>query len=365
MARPDGWDRLRCAVGRPRLSSGTEMRPRSVQRQPGIVGAVMRLAGTVPPGGGAVVMGVGIVSIDLHLAGAEALSRVLLGIAAAAWVLLGLLLTARLVGDRPRFAAEARLPASLTGVAGTAVLGTRLALLGWSGAGLVLLAVAGLLWPALLGGVLRHWVTPTVGVSFMATVSTESLAVLLAVLSLATRTGWAVVLAVVLLAMGTGIYATVVARFDLHQLVRGRGDHWVAGGALAICALACGTVTLAARDLHLLGGGAALRGATAALWVAAVAWLPLLVATELVSRRVLYDTRRWATVFPVGMYAACSFVAGSAIGWRGLIDFARVWSWVALAVSAVVLLAMLWQPIPLLRTGSARSPRTAGEPADS
>ncbi len=89
------------------------------------------------------------------------------------------------------------------------------------------------------------------------------------------------------------------------------------------------------------------------------------VATELVSRRVLYDTHRWATVFPVGMYAACSFVVGSAIGWRGLIDFARVWSWVALAVSAVVLLAMLWQPIPLLGTGSARSPRTAGEPAES
>ena len=341
------------------------MRPQSEQRQAGIVGAAMRVAASIPPGGGAVVMGIGIVSIDLHLTGAEALSRVLLGIAAVAWLLLATLLTGRLVGDRSRFAREARLPASLTGVAGTAVLGTRLALLGWNWAGLVLLAAASLLWLALLGGVLRHWVTPTVGSSFMVTVSTESLAVLLAVLGFATRSGWAVVLAVAPLTVGAGLYVVVVARFDRHQLRRGRGDHWVAGGALAICALACGRVTLAAGELHLLGGGAALRGATAALWIAAIAWLPLLVATELASRRVLYDTRRWATVFPVGMYAACSFVTGSALGWTGLVDFARVWSWVALAVAAVVLAAMLWQPVPLLRTGANRSPSAAREPAGS
>lgn len=70
-------------------------------------------------------MGVGIVSIDLHLAGVASASRGPLAIAMVAWVPLGLLLTGRLVGDRMRFAGEAGPPASLTVGAATAVLGAR------------------------------------------------------------------------------------------------------------------------------------------------------------------------------------------------------------------------------------------------
>ena len=39
------------------------------------------------------------------------------------------------------------------------------------------------------------------------------------------------------------------ARFDLRELLTGQGDHWVAGGALAISALAAGKITEAAGAL--------------------------------------------------------------------------------------------------------------------
>ena len=53
-----------------------------------------------------------------------------------------------------------------------------------------------------------------------------------------------------------------------------------------------------------------------------------------------YDLRRWATVFPVGMYAVCSFLVAEADDIGPIGTFARVWVWVALAVWMAVFLAM-------------------------
>ena len=43
------------------------------------------------------------------------------------------------------------------------------------------------------------------------------------------------------------------------------------------------------------------------------------------------------------MYAACSFVVGSAAHAGAITSFARVWVWIAVAVWAVVLVAMLYR----------------------
>src|SRR5262245_37250256 len=98
-------------------------------------------------------MGTGVVSIGLSLDGRETLSRILLAFAAGVWVGLGLLLGARALVNRDRVHREARSPAALTGVASTAVLGTRLTMLGWSWAGSALLVIALGLWLVLLGPV--------------------------------------------------------------------------------------------------------------------------------------------------------------------------------------------------------------------
>lgn len=287
-------------------------------------------------------MGTGIVSIDLAVAGHEWLSRAVLVVAAVVWLGLGAVLAGRLVRDRARVRLEAGSVASLTGVAATGVLGERLFLLGWPHVGEALLALAFVLWLALVPQVLRRWTTPTVGVSFMLTVSTESLAVLAAALAARERVEWLAVAAFVALVLGVLAYGFVLARFDLRQLVVGAGDHWVSGGALAIATLACARVAEAADvpgAMHGLRGG--LGVAALAVWASAVVWLPALVAGEVVYRRVDDDIRRWATVFPVGMYGACSFVVGDVqrMGW--LVDAARAWAWVAFAVWLVAFAALL------------------------
>ena len=301
-----------------------------------------QILGAIPPASGAVVMGTAIVSIALSLDRHETLSRLLLVIAAAAWVALGLLLAGRALHDRPRVRQEARSPAALTGVAGTAVLGTRLTVLGWGWAGIALLVIAAALWLVLLTTVLTHWVTPTVGVSLVLTVSTESLAVLSAALATSEHAAWLLYAALAPFLLGLAFYAFVIVRFDFRQLGVGRGDHWITGGALAISTLAAGRITLAATVLHRLGGvSGTLKDVSLGLWALTIAWLPVLLAAELLRPRLRYDVRRWSTVFPLGMYAACSFVVGAVATASAITDFARVWVWVGAAVWLVVFLAML------------------------
>jgi tellurite resistance protein TehA-like permease len=313
-------------------------------------GVVKRILDAIPPASGAVVMGTGIVSIALSLDGHETISRVLLVLDAVIWVALTVLLPARAARDHERFRADVRTPAALTSVAGTAVLGTRLTVLGWDWAGVALLVTALLLWAALLAPVLAHWRTPTVGASLVLTVSTESLAVLAATLAIRDQAHWLLVAAIAPFGLGVAFYVFVISRFDLRQLAVGRGDHWITGGALAISTLAAGRITLAAKSLHqLVGATGTLKAVSLALWALTIAWLPALLAAEALHPRLSYDARRWSTVFPVGMYAACSFLVGAAVNAPAISDFARVWVWAGVAVWLVVFVAMLRRGLQLAR----------------
>jgi hypothetical protein len=309
-----------------------------------------QILGAMPPASGAVVMGTGIVSIGLSLDGHETISRALLTLDAVIWVALAVLLPARAVRDRTRFRADVRTPAALTSVAGTAVLGTRLTLLGSDRAAAALLVIALILWAALLVPVLASWQTPTVGVSLVLVVATESLAVLAAALAGLEHARWLLYAALAPFLLGLGFYAFVISRFELRQLLIGRGDHWITGGALAISTLAAGRITLAAKSLHALASvNEALRVVSLALWALTIAWLPALLAAELLRPRLRYDVRRWSTVFPVGMYAACSFIVGAAAHAPGITDFARVWVWAGVGVWLVVFVAMLRRGFRLAR----------------
>ena len=315
-------------------------------------GTLDRVLDAIPPAAGAEVMGTGIISIALTLDGHETLSRILLVIAAAMWVTLAVLVPLRARRDPDRFRADIRTPPALTSVAGTGVLGTRLALLGWTWAGIAALVIAAVIWVLLLGPVLRHWKTPTVGASLMLTVSTESLAVLLATLGIVERTDWLIVVALAPCVLGLCFYVFVISRFDWAQLVVGHGDHWITGGALAISTLAAGKILAGAKALAILGGGGGagvLKDAALVLWVLTLLWLPVLVVAECLRPRLNYDVRRWSTVFPFGMYAASSFVVGAAAGAGAITDFARVWVWIALVVWTVVFGAMIRRGILAVR----------------
>ena len=286
----------------------------------------------------------------------------LLVFAAVIWAALAVLLPARAARDRARFRADVRTPAALTSVAGTAVLGTRLTVLAWDWAGVALLAIALVLWAALLAPVLRNWVTPTVGSSLVLTVSTESLAVLAATLAVREDASWLLYASAAPFLLGLAFYAFAIRSFDVRQLAVGRGDHWITGGALAISTLAAGRITLAARNLHTLSGIIeTLKVSSLALWALTIAWLPVLLAAELLRPRLRYDVRRWSTVFPVGMYAACSFAVGTAAGAPGIADFARIWVWAGVAVWLSMFLAMLARGRQLVRwEDPAFADQTAG-----
>jgi len=254
-------------------------------------------------------MGTGIVSEALALEGHEDLSAALLAVTVAlALALLGVL-AAALRADPRAVARGAGTPGSLTVVAALGVLGTRLAQVGARGVAVALLALAVACWVPLLARVLRAWRRPGGGGVFLVSVATQAIAVLCGTLGARAP-------AVVLLAAGLALYGFALASFDRREIARGRGDQWIAGGALAIGALA-------AAAAHTP------RPVSLGLWGLAMAWLPLLLAGELLSPGRGFDARRWSTVFPVGMYAAMSHAVGVSA-------FARAWTWVAVAVWAVV-----------------------------
>lgn len=308
-----------------------------------------RVLASGAPEAGAQVMGTGIVSVALRLDGEKLLSRILFAIAAITWAALATVLAARVARQPARLRDDMRSPAALSWVAGTAVLGARLSLLQWTAVSGALLAIALALWVLLVPSVLAHWRTPTTGGSLLLTVATQSLAVLAAAVALRARGGWLLVAALVPFGVGLVSYLFVMSRFDRRQLAVGRGDQWVTGGALAISTLAAGNITAGAHGLAVLGHGSVFEDVAVGLWVASMLWLPVLLVTEVVYPRPQYDLRRWSTVFPFGMYGACSAVVGAAAHAPAITSFARVWVWIALAVWALVSASMVhsaWHGAP-------------------
>lgn len=315
------------------------MRQPRVTAPPTALGPLLE---AIPPASGAVVMGTGIVSIAELLDGYQTLSDALLVLDAFFWVALAVLLPARAVRDWAQFRVDTRHPAALTSIAGSGVLGTRLTLAGWDWAGAGLLIIATVIWLWLVPHVLRHWQTPTTGASFILTVATQSLALLAATLAFSERADWLLYAALVPFGLALGFYAFVLSRFQFRQLAVGLGDHWVTGGALAISTVAAGRITLAAFTTGALSGGlGALKTISLVLWCLTMCWLPALLVAEARYPRLRYTVRRWSTVFPVGMYAACSFVVGTVSATSGITDFARIWVWIALAVWVIVFAAMV------------------------
>ncbi|GAA4809658.1 tellurite resistance/C4-dicarboxylate transporter family protein [Streptomyces ziwulingensis] len=297
-----------------------------------------------PPAAGAAVMATGIVSVGLHLTGHETLSRIALVLACVAWLGLAANFVLLLVRERARWVAQAVTPGALTAVAATTVIGTRFALLGRPTPAEALLALATLLWPVLIVLVVRHWGRRMPGAVFLGCVATEGLAVLGATLAAATSTAWLAHASLVPFWLGLVLYAAALFRFDPAQVVRGAGDHWVAGGALAISALAGAKLLGAAGSGMYLWNrddGDVLRTTTVALLTLDLAWYAVLLIAEIVRVRPRYDVRRWATVFPLGMTSAATLSVGAVleVSWLDGLGEVLLWisvaAWLAVAAGAV------------------------------
>lgn len=302
----------------------------------------------LPPAAGAAVMAAGILSVGLHLTGFDGLSLAALVLAAALWLVLAADFTTRLVSDRGRFEAEADTPAALTAVAATTVLGTRISQLGWQGLAVALLVLAAVLWPGLLIAVVRHWKRRMPGAAFLVCVATQGLAVLAATLAAALHQDWLARAALGAFCLGLLLYAFALVRFDFREVLRGAGDHWVAGGALAISALAGSKLT--ASPVWTGSAHTALRTVTLVALALSLGWYVLLLAAELRQWRPHYDIRRWATVFPLGMTATACLSAAGPTGVAWLRPLGEVLLWIAVGAWLLTFAA-------LVATASARRSR--------
>ncbi|MFC8103350.1 tellurite resistance/C4-dicarboxylate transporter family protein [Streptomyces sp. NPDC057363] len=318
-----------------------------------------------PPAAGAAVMATGIVSVALHLTGHEILSRIALVLACAAWLTLAANFVYLLLVERAQWLTRAGTPGALTAVAATTVLGTRFSLLDRPVLAAALLALAALLWPVLLLLVVRHWGRRMPGAVFLGCVATEGLAVLGATLAAATTTPWLAHASLVPFWLGIVLYLVALFRFDLRQVARGSGDHWVAGGALAISALAGAKLLAAAgTGMYLWNDDdyAVLHDVTVFLLALDLAWYAVLLAAEIAWPRIRYDVRRWSTVFPLGMTAAATLSVAAVIDvpWLEAPGQALLWiavaAWLVVAAGAIAQArAGLRSPAPDMGTAALRS----------
>ncbi|MFD9009981.1 tellurite resistance/C4-dicarboxylate transporter family protein [Streptomyces sp. NPDC059552] len=306
----------------------------------------------LPPAAGAAVMATGIISVGLHLTGYESVSLVALVVAGALWLVLAADFTSRLLSDRGRFRAEADTPAALTAVAATTVIGTRLSQQGWQTVAAVLLAVAALLWPGLLFNVVGHWRRRMPGGAFLGCVATQGLSVLAATLAAVDHQDWLAMAALATFCLGLLLYLAALFHFDLREVVGGAGDHWVAGGALSISALAGSKLT--ASPVWTGSAHTALRAVTLALLALSLVWYVVLLTAELRHPRPRYDIRRWATVFPLGMTAtACLSVAEPAgIAW--LRPLGEVLLWIAVGAWLLTFAALVASHVTAGRAAPGR-----------
>ncbi|MYS13255.1 hypothetical protein [Streptomyces sp. SID4982] len=313
-----------------------------------------------PPAAGAAVMATAVVSIGLRLAGVEVVSRIFLALACLAWLTLAVTFALRLAGQRGRWTEEARDPAALTAVAATAVLGTRISLLGVQPLAEALLALSALLWPVLLFAVLRHWGQRMPGTVFMCCVATQAVAVLAATLAGAEATAWLARTALVLFWLGLLLYALAMPRFDTRQVIEGPGDHWIAGGALSVSALA-GARLISADSARLYlwnkDDSEVLHQVTAILLVLDLACYAVLLLAELARPRPRYGLLRWATVFSMGMTAAATLAVAAALDVAWLSGPGKVLVWVAVAVWLAAAVGAV-----LAARGGNSAPQEAGAP---
>ena len=123
--------------------------------------------------------------------------------------------------------------------------------------------------------------------------------------------------------------------------------YWINMGAVAISTLAGATLVGAAASSAVLTDLLPfLKGLTLLFWATATWWIPMLIILGIwrhVYRRfpLTYDPLYWGAVFPLGMYAVCTFRLAHAIDTPFLLTISRVFLYVAIAAWSAAMVGLL------------------------
>lgn len=311
---------------------------------------------TLPPGAFAFVMATGIVSVGMDQQGLALASRVLLVIAAVAYVLLVVALVARLVSHRDRAIADLHDPRLAFGyftvVAGSGVLAVRL-LDVQTTVSAVLLTVATVVWLALgyavpwaavLSRAQRPVLAEANGTWFIWVVASQSVATTAAGLESHVDAGQEMlaILAVVAWSVGVVLYAAcaVFVALRLVQYPLTPQDlnppYWVAMGAVAITVVAGAKIVEMTSTPMVDATSGLIAGLVVLCWAWASWLIPVLFAVgvwrHVVHRIPLrYESTWWSIVFPLGMYAVAGMYLGRADSLPIVESIGAAWLWVAVA----------------------------------
>lgn len=315
------------------------------------------------PGYFALVMATGILSTAADQDGAAMLSAALLVLTIVCYLVLLAATSWRVASYRAEFLADATDPAlafaMFTFVAGSDVLGARLAAAGYGAIAEILLVLAGAAWLLLSYGIPLALITGRGAASalagangtwFLSIVGTQSIVVVLA--GLEPLPSPLAALAVALWAAGVVLYlivATLVLARLLHFPVPPAGltpAYWVSMGATAISVLAGAKLLALPAGPLLAAVHPVLAGLSVILW-ASGSWLIPLLAGLGVWRHLVrgvpvrYEPGLWSLAFPLGMYCVASQALGHALRVRWLVSVGHAGTWAVLAVWVVLFAAML------------------------
>ncbi|HEX6026843.1 MAG TPA: tellurite resistance/C4-dicarboxylate transporter family protein [Solirubrobacter sp.] len=308
----------------------------------------------------ALVMATGIVAIAAHSLGVDIVDVALFAVSVGAYGVLWVLNGVRIARHRAAVVSDLtdhqRAFGLLTAVAGTCVLGAELVTIVSAPAlATVLLIAGGVLWllltytiftaltikpdkPSLAEGINGGWL--------LAVVSTQSIAVLIALLS----NHWhqplrlhANFIALSMWLWGGMLYIWIIAlifyrysffRFSPKDVAP---PYWINMGAMAISVLAGSLLIANASHAPFLASlRPFLEGFTVLYWATGTWWIPI-VAILAVWRHgyrrlpLTYDPLYWSAVFPLGMYAEATYQMAGVMSLEFLDFIPHVFFWIALA----------------------------------
>jgi len=330
---------------------------------------IMAFLASMHPASFALVMATGIVSIASHLLGLPWFAIALLWANVVFYVALCVLTVTRIVRFPARFIGDlshhGRAVGFFTMVAGTCVLGSQSWLIAQAWTVAAALWIAGIvLWaavtytvftlltvkvdkPPLADGINGGWL--------VAVVAAQSVSVLGA--QIAGGFGDAaprVLLFCLVMWLGGGmlyiwIISLIFYRYTFFTMSPSdlAPPYWINMGAVAISTLAGATLIASAdRSPVLTELMPFLKGFTLLFWATATWWIPMLISLGFwrhVYRRfpLRYDPLYWGAVFPLGMYAVCTFRLAYAIDAPYLLVIPRAFLYVAIGAWTVAMIGLL------------------------
>ena len=319
------------------------------------------------PGYFALVMATGILSVGTELTGHHALSMILLWLCIAAFVILLSLTILRTIRHRGEIVADFLDPGRAFGfftyVAGTNVLGTKLAGAGYHHITLIFLAVtlsAWLIfgyvipWTAVLGRSERPVIRHANGTWFIWVVASQSVAVAAATIQ-PMYPKWGHGLAIIavfswslglFLYAATGVFVALRMMFLELKPVELNAPYWVSMGALAITVLAGARIVEMDSAPMVDATRGLVAGLSVVVWNFATWLIPVLFAVGWWRHKIhkvplVYEATLWSMIFPLGMYAVAGIYLGRAnslpiVEWIGSAEL-----WLALAAWLIVGIAMI------------------------